>query len=70
MQADELELLLLIFARTLTISDRGYPLPDSLYQPDNQQDICARIFCFCLLVFLLQLNKESIVSRISKLSSL
>jgi len=39
---------MLIFARMLTISNRGYPLSDSLYLPDNQQDICARIFRFCL----------------------
>lgn len=39
---------MLIFSRTLTIWNRGYSLPDSLYLPDNQQDICARIFCFCL----------------------
>lgn len=39
---------MLILARTLTIWNRGYPLPDSLYLPDNQQDICTGIFCFCL----------------------
>lgn len=46
--AGELQLLVLMFARTLSTSNRGYPLPDSVYLPDNQQDICVRIFCFHL----------------------